>query len=93
MPSTTEIATPVPVPAPRRQQHAMPTLITSPEQLFASLNATLASKMASANGDSDLLATPVHHIQEHDYSVPAPPPPSPVSFNQHHVQWGAPQRC
>lgn len=65
------LAAPIPIPAPRRNVG----LITT-QELFASLNATLASK-------TDQLVTPIHHIQEHDYSVPAPPPPSPVSFRDH----------
>ncbi len=48
-------------------------------ELFADrLSATLASKNRP-------FVTPVHTIQEHDYTVPAPPPPSPVSFRQD--QW------
>ncbi|KAK3301324.1 uncharacterized protein B0H64DRAFT_438408 [Chaetomium fimeti] len=79
MPShvATPIAAPIPIPAPRRNLG----LITT-QELFASLNATLASKM-------DELVTPIHHIRESDYSVPAPPPPSPVSFRDH---WPASMR-
>jgi hypothetical protein len=65
------LATPIPIPAQRRNLG----LITT-QELFASLNATLASK-------TDQLVTPIHHIQEQDYSVPAPPPPSPVGFRDH----------
>ncbi|KAI1826051.1 hypothetical protein F4861DRAFT_537411 [Xylaria intraflava] len=42
----------------------------SSSDLFASLNATLASK-------STKLTTPVRSVQERDWDVPAPPPPSP----------------
>ncbi|KAK4241511.1 hypothetical protein C8A03DRAFT_12252, partial [Achaetomium macrosporum] len=68
------LVTPIPISALRRNQG----LIT--QELFASLNATLASK-------TDQAVTLIHHIQEHDYSVPGPPPrapPSPVSFRAHH---------
>ncbi|KAI0392088.1 hypothetical protein F5Y17DRAFT_460227 [Xylariaceae sp. FL0594] len=44
--------------------------ITGSSDLFASLNATLQSK-------DNKLATPVRSIQERDWDVPAPPPPSP----------------
>jgi hypothetical protein len=79
MPShvATPLAAPIPIPVPRRNLG----LITT-QELFASLNATLASKM-------DELVTPIHHIREADYSVPAPPPPSPVSFRDH---WPASMR-
>lgn len=76
MPSA-QIAAPIPIPAQRRNL----ALITT-QELFASLNATLANK-------SNQLVTPIHHIQEHDYTVPAPPPPSPISFHNH---WPAPVR-
>jgi hypothetical protein len=66
------LAAPIPIPAPRRNNLG---LVTT-QELFASLNATLASK-------TDQLVTPIHHILEDDYSVPAPPPPSPVSFRDH----------
>ncbi|KAK3899875.1 hypothetical protein C8A05DRAFT_46172 [Staphylotrichum tortipilum] len=62
---------PIPIPAQRRN---IPLITT--QELFASLNATLASKTGQ-------LVTPIHHIQENDYAVPAPPPPSPVSFRDH----------
>ncbi|KAK4131377.1 hypothetical protein BT67DRAFT_388366 [Trichocladium antarcticum] len=71
------LVAPIPIPAQRRNL----ALITT-QELFASLNATLASK-------TNQLVTPIRHIQEHDYSVPAPPPPSPVSFRDH---WPAPAR-
>ncbi|KAK0720584.1 hypothetical protein B0H67DRAFT_195583 [Lasiosphaeris hirsuta] len=70
----TQIASPIPIAASRRNL----ALVTN-QDLFASLNATLASK------NSQLLA-PIHTIQEDDYSVPAPPPPSPVSFRDHWPQ-------
>jgi len=66
MPS--QLVAPVPITPPRRNLH----VVTS-EDLFASLNATLAS-------NSSQPITPVRTIQENDYTVPAPPPPSPVSF-------------
>jgi hypothetical protein len=68
-----QLTAPIPIPAAPR--HRGLGLITT-QELFTSLNASLASKM-------DQLVTPIHHIQEHDYSVPAPPPPSPVSFRDH----------
>ena len=40
----------------------------------------LNSLNANLTGKKDRPATPVHRIREHDYTVPAPPPPSPVSF-------------
>ncbi|KAI1327277.1 hypothetical protein F5Y16DRAFT_399624 [Xylariaceae sp. FL0255] len=43
--------------------------------LFASLNATLQSK-------DNKLATPVRNIQERDWDVPAPPPPSPYAMRR-----------
>ncbi|QUC20616.1 uncharacterized protein UV8b_04857 [Ustilaginoidea virens] len=49
-------------------------LFTS-QDLHSSLNANLAY-----NKDNQRPSTPVRHIQENDYAVPAPPPPSPVSF-------------
>jgi len=71
MPS--QVAAPVPLTPPRGNLR----LITS-QELFASLNATLATS-------KDRVITPVHCIQEQDYQVPAPPPPSPVSFRKD--QW------
>ncbi|KAH8881578.1 hypothetical protein GQ53DRAFT_473112 [Thozetella sp. PMI_491] len=70
MPS--QIASPVPLAPSRRNLN----LVTS-QDLFASLNATLASK-------SDQLVTPMHTIREHEYTAPPPPPPSPVSFRTDH---------
>ncbi|KAK4104238.1 hypothetical protein N658DRAFT_505000 [Parathielavia hyrcaniae] len=66
------LAAPIPIQGSQRRNLG---LITT-QELFASLNATLASK-------TDQLVTPIHHIQEQDYSVPAPPPPSPVGFRDH----------
>ncbi|KAM4066091.1 hypothetical protein HRG_000243 [Hirsutella rhossiliensis] len=57
-------------------------LMTS-HDLYNSLNATLTS------GDNRP-STPVRRIQEDDYTVPAPPPPSPVSFRADH--WHVPAR-
>ncbi|KAK4153910.1 hypothetical protein C8A00DRAFT_14915 [Chaetomidium leptoderma] len=71
--SASQIAAPLAAPIPIQRRNLA--LITT-QELFASLNATLASK-------TDMLVTPIHHIQEQDYSVPAPPPPSPVSFRDH----------
>ncbi|KAF4961990.1 hypothetical protein FSARC_9896 [Fusarium sarcochroum] len=45
-------------------------LVTS-QDLYTSINATLSTK-------TNRPSTPVHHIQEDDYTVPAPPPPSPT---------------
>ncbi|KAK8095919.1 uncharacterized protein PG998_002547 [Apiospora kogelbergensis] len=70
MPS--QIAAPVPV-TPQRKSIR---LVTS-DELFASLNATLASS-------DNKPATPVRTIKERDWDVPAPPPPSPVSFHTDH---------
>ncbi|KAI0152937.1 hypothetical protein GGR57DRAFT_469578 [Xylariaceae sp. FL1272] len=53
---------------------------SSSSDLFANLNATLESK-------GNKLATPVRNIQERDWTVPAPPPPSPVSFHPDHWQY------
>ncbi|KAK4228746.1 hypothetical protein QBC38DRAFT_453921 [Podospora fimiseda] len=66
MPST-QIASPIPIPVPRGARG----LNITTEDLFASLNATLQSK-------NNQLVTPNHHIREKDWSVPAPPPPSPI---------------
>ncbi|KAB5554732.1 hypothetical protein GE09DRAFT_1287223 [Coniochaeta sp. 2T2.1] len=70
MPS--QIAQPIPVAPGRRLPH----LMTS-QDLFASINATLANKNSSP-------VTPKDTVQEQDYTVPAPPPPSPVSFRNDH---------
>ncbi|TDZ25603.1 hypothetical protein C8034_v001751 [Colletotrichum sidae] len=69
-----QIASPLPVPPSRRNLRLM-----TGQDLYASLNATLTSTTHRP-------ATPVHMIQEQDYSVPAPPPPSPVSFAAEHWQ-------
>ncbi|KAI0019315.1 hypothetical protein F4780DRAFT_449205 [Xylariomycetidae sp. FL0641] len=74
MPS--QIVAPVPVTPPRKNMR-----LTANSDLFASLNATLASK--DGRGHRDL---PVRSIQERDWDVPAPPPPSPVSFHADHWQ-------
>ncbi|KAF3005561.1 hypothetical protein E8E14_008269 [Neopestalotiopsis sp. 37M] len=73
MPS--QIAAPVPITPTRKGMR----LATS-EALFASLNESLAS---SSNGTS---TSDMRGIKERDWDVPAPPPPSPVSFH-HHDQW------
>ncbi|KAI1423664.1 hypothetical protein F5Y12DRAFT_716055 [Xylaria sp. FL1777] len=65
MPS--QIVAPVPVTPPRKG-----TRLVGSSDLFASLNASLESK---ANKST----TPVRSIQERDWDVPAPPPPSPGS--------------
>lgn len=57
-------------------------LMTS-HDLYDSLNVTLKSA-------DNRPATPVRRIQEDGYTVPAPPPPSPVSFRGDH--WHAPAR-
>ena len=64
----THIASPIPVTPPRQPMR----LVTS-EDLFESLNATLASS-------DNKLSVPDRNIKERDWDVPAPPPPSPVSF-------------
>ncbi|KAJ2968705.1 hypothetical protein NQ176_g9052 [Zarea fungicola] len=62
-------------PSPFMHSSQRPTLrVPSSEDLFLSINASLSSK------NPDRPATPNHHIFENDYTVPAPPPPSPVSF-------------
>ncbi|OTA87983.1 hypothetical protein M434DRAFT_80673 [Hypoxylon sp. CO27-5] len=72
MPS--QIAAPIPVTPPRKNIR-----LSSSTDLFASINATLASK-------NIMQATPIRSIQERDWDVPAPPPPSPVSFHPDHWQ-------
>ncbi|KAI1380599.1 hypothetical protein F4677DRAFT_440931 [Hypoxylon crocopeplum] len=64
MPS--QIAAPIPVTPPRKNIRLGPST-----DLFASLNATLASKDGQRG-------TPIRSIQERDWDVPAPPPPSPM---------------
>ncbi|KAI0528294.1 hypothetical protein F5B22DRAFT_641265 [Xylaria bambusicola] len=63
MPS--EIVAPIPVTPPRKGAR-----IAGSSELFASLNASLESKASKPT-------TPVRTIQERDWDVPAPPPPSP----------------
>ncbi|GKT50322.1 uncharacterized protein ColSpa_10503 [Colletotrichum spaethianum] len=57
-----QIASPLPIPPQRRNLRLM-----TGQDLYTSLNATLASTTHRP-------VTPVHMIQENDYSVPAPPP-------------------
>ncbi|KAI1748708.1 hypothetical protein F4782DRAFT_534147 [Xylaria castorea] len=71
MPS--QIVAPIPVTPPRKG-----TRLAGSSDLMASLSATLEAK--------DNKLTPVHSIQERDWDVPAPPPPSPVSFHPDHWQ-------
>lgn len=65
MPS--QLASPLPISSVRNKLQ----LLTS--QDFASLNRTLSSKSIQT-------PTPVHEVSVDDYFIPAPPPPSPVSF-------------
>ncbi|KAM0333129.1 hypothetical protein ACHAQA_001788 [Verticillium albo-atrum] len=67
-----QIASPLPITPPRSSLRMM-----TGQDLYTSLNATLISSTHRPT-------TPVHIIREQDYSVPAPPPPSPVSFAQDH---------
>lgn len=76
MPS--QLAMPVPV-APGRSSLQ----VFSSQDLYASLNNSLASKSAMSVSYS---------IQDRDYTVPAPPPPSPVSFRVHPDQRPKPPR-
>ncbi|KAK1593180.1 uncharacterized protein LY79DRAFT_553050 [Colletotrichum navitas] len=69
-----QIASPMPIPPQRRNLRLM-----TGHDLYTSLNATLASTTHRP-------VTPVRMIRENDYSVPAPPPPSPVSFAAEHWQ-------
>ncbi|PHH61920.1 hypothetical protein CDD81_7725 [Ophiocordyceps australis] len=66
MPAT-QIVAPIALPAPSQRGLR---LLTS-HDLYNSLSATLSGERPS---------TPVRRIQEDDYTVPAPPPPSPVSL-------------
>jgi hypothetical protein len=68
-----QILSPIPVAPPRKVR-----LMTTPNDLFTNLNASLAT-----NGQQ---AMPIRSIQERDWDVPAPPPPSPVSFHADHWQ-------
>ncbi|KAI1142478.1 hypothetical protein F5Y05DRAFT_409625 [Hypoxylon sp. FL0543] len=61
-----QIAAPIPVTPPRKNIR-----LNSNTDLFTSLSATLASKTMKQ-------PTPIRSIQERDWDVPAPPPPSPV---------------
>ncbi|KAI1116235.1 hypothetical protein F5Y14DRAFT_439967 [Nemania sp. NC0429] len=70
----TQILAPVPRTPPRKSNH-----LGGSSDLFASLNATLESKGSKH-------ASPIRTIQERDWDVPAPPPPSPVSFHPDHWQ-------
>jgi hypothetical protein len=73
-----QIAAPVPITPARKGMR----LVTS-EALFASLNETLTSNGGTSNSKS---SNPVRNVKDRDWDVPAPPPPSPVSF-QHTDQW------
>lgn len=77
MPS--QLIAPIPISPKARNMH----LLTSAD-LFASLNATLS---ASSSKTGEFVTIPDRRIREHDYTVPAPPPPSPVSFRTDH--WGS----
>lgn len=72
MPS--QIVAPIPVTPPRKSVRLGSTM-----DLFTSLNATLESQSVKQS-------TPIRSIQERDWDVPAPPPPSPVSFHPDHWQ-------
>lgn len=52
--------------------------LVTPQDLFTSLNATLSDK------SNNRPVTPSRSIRDTDYTVPAPPPPSPVSFRADH---------
>ncbi|OTB06942.1 hypothetical protein M426DRAFT_9025 [Hypoxylon sp. CI-4A] len=64
MPS--QIAAPIPVTPPRKTIR-----LSSTTDLYTSLNATL-------NSNESKRAAPIRTIQERDWDVPAPPPPSPL---------------
>ena len=68
-----QILSPVPL-SPGKARDQM-----SAGEFFKSLNATLSTT-------GDLSSSPVRSIQESDWDVPAPPPPSPVSFHKDHWQ-------
>ncbi|KAI8625754.1 hypothetical protein F5Y19DRAFT_479324 [Xylariaceae sp. FL1651] len=70
-----QIVSPNPVTPPTKNNR-----LAGSSDLFASLNATLESK-------DNKLGSPVRSIQERDWDVPAPPPPSPVSFHPDHWQY------
>ncbi|KAI1199433.1 hypothetical protein F5X97DRAFT_322406 [Nemania serpens] len=63
----TQIVAPVPRTPPRKSNY-----LGGSSDLFASLNATLESKGSKH-------ASPIRTIQERDWDVPAPPPPSPYA--------------
>ncbi|RYP60485.1 hypothetical protein DL769_008090 [Monosporascus sp. CRB-8-3] len=67
-----QILSPVPI-SPTKARNMM-----NSNEFFKSLNATLESSNDST--------TPVRSIRENDWDVPAPPPPSPVSFHKDHWQ-------
>ncbi|KAL2757885.1 hypothetical protein ACRALDRAFT_1074732 [Sodiomyces alcalophilus JCM 7366] len=77
--SASQIASPIPMATPRGDLRLM-----TGQDIFTSISETLASST------NDRPSTPVHIIREQDYSVPAPPPPSPVSFASDH--WPASMR-
>ncbi|KAI1251123.1 hypothetical protein MGN70_008184 [Eutypa lata] len=68
-----QILSPIPV-SPSKARS-----LVSPNDFFKSLNATLESSSSASH-------TPVRAIRENDWDVPAPPPPSPVSFHKDHWQ-------
>ena len=68
-----QIVAPVPL-SPSRAHNQI-----SAGEFFKSLNATLSTT-------SNESSSPVRSIQENDWDVPAPPPPSPVSFHKDHWQ-------
>jgi hypothetical protein len=72
-----QILSPIPVTPSRKVR-----LMTAPNDLFANLNASLNTGTTAG--------TPIRSIQERDWDVPAPPPPSPVSFHVDH--WKRPLR-
>lgn len=55
-------------------QSSRGSLRVNSSQDLCGINASLSSNHMNRP------STPVHHIFEDDYTVPAPPPPSPVSF-------------
>ncbi|OAA68669.1 hypothetical protein SPI_00864 [Niveomyces insectorum RCEF 264] len=73
MPS--QILAPVPVTPVRKGLK----VVTSAD-LFANLSATLATTTPTYSSVDARIRT----LPEHDYTVPAPPPPSPVGFRKEH---------
>ncbi|KAI1389409.1 uncharacterized protein F4822DRAFT_199506 [Hypoxylon trugodes] len=69
-----QIAAPIPVTPPRKTIR-----LSTTTDLFTSLNASLTTKESKR-------AAPIRTISERDWDVPAPPPPSPVSFHPDHWQ-------